>query len=539
VIGLAVAMVLALAPAESETIDRMVELNRKAMADFETAEFDSARELLLDALREGERAGLDNHPVMARTFVHLGAVVYLGQKDRTRTVRYFRRALLIDGSIKLDPSLKIGELQSLFDAAAENEIPRPPRRPPPAPSPQVKRDAPPAAPRPDVKRDAAPAAPAPREEPGKREEPAPVAPADEDTGPDLPEEIVALDCPYPDEVMPDKKVTLRCAAAPQLGVSKVVLHYMGHEMKDFTAVTMSRTRKGWFEAVIPKNQVAGKSLRFYFEASDAAGAPVISNGRPQSPNLLPVIGADSRLEIPGPGGPGIKKREEENPLEFQEKLRYLDYGNRRVWVGLGVGSGFAYAIGGELESRVKSYADQTPGGSSVTGFGWAGLGHLAPEVGVQLNPHWAAALRGRHQWIPQEASVSKYTASGAHAVVARVIRYSRQNRFRFYGAAQAGGGEGVRMNIHAAPGMSAFKDTVLVGPVLVGGSAGIIFEIASRLSWVVEVDALLGFPRTGVTFDVGSALQVNFGTTRPPPQKLDDALPLGARRAVDAEAPKH
>ena len=151
----------------------------------------------------------------------------------------------------------------------------------------------------------------------------------------------------------------------------------------------------------------------------------------------------------------------------------------------------------------------------VTGFGWAGLGQLAPEIGFQINPDWAISIEGRNQWIPQTTKVAAYTASGAHAVLLKIIRYTKQQRFRGFFAVAGGGGEGIRMNIQddvPDPVLNPqFKDTVLIGPVLLGGTAGMTYEITKRFSWIMELNALFGVPKAGAAIDLNTAIQMNFG----------------------------
>jgi hypothetical protein len=213
-------------------------------------------------------------------------------------------------------------------------------------------------------------------------------------------------------------------------------------------------------------------------------------------------------------GPAKKKNEEENPLDVVTSFEDRKYANRRFWVGVGVGTGFAFAIHGNLESRVQDINHQnTTGIAPITGGGWAGLGQLAPEIGLQLNPLWAISIEGRDQYIPQASAVSSYTASGAHAVLVKVIRYTKQARFRLFFAVAGGGGEGIRMNIFADPQRPNFKDTILIGHVLVGGTAGFVYDLGKSFSWMTELNALAGFPKTGVGFDVNTAIQFNFGDT--------------------------
>ena len=63
---------------DKAAIDKLVQMNKKALEDYDTLEWDAAKRALLEALVAGKKAGLDNHPIMARTYVHLGAVYIIG-----------------------------------------------------------------------------------------------------------------------------------------------------------------------------------------------------------------------------------------------------------------------------------------------------------------------------------------------------------------------------------------------------------------------------------------------------------------------------
>jgi hypothetical protein len=545
---------------DQSAIDRLVQLNKKAMDDYDTADFDLARKSLLDAEKLGKRAGLEGHPVMARTYIHLGALYWMGFKDTNRAQHYFGKALDIQADIRLDKTLTSPSLKQLFakvqeqraaggapaaggstdaESAAEALFPKKRGQ---AQQPAQGPAAPPPA---DTADDEASSAP------GKRNKSIRKATVSADApDPDLPTTVVALDCPYPDETPLGKKVVLRCAAAEKLGVAKVLLFYKGFEMTAFEGIDMARSPKGWWQASLPKKRVDGKSLQFYFEGLNAADRPVVSNGRAESPNVMLIVeggGASAAAAMPG-------SRNEENPLDengqetprivlgrFDSSRVGLDtrYGNRHYWISLGVGTGFVYAINGVPEASVASLAVQRSN-QTVTGFGWAGLGQLVPEIGLQLTPDWAVSIESRHQWIPQDKKVAGYTAAGAHSILLKGLRFTKQNRFRiFYGAA-LGGGEGIRMNIFTdpSPTASSFKDTIRVGGLLFGGTAGAYYEISHALSWIVEINALFGVPKAGVGFDFNTALQFNIGDTSGRAEKEAKRREDSVSTSVDDEDPK-
>jgi len=223
--------------------DKVVQLNKEALDDVDVLDWDGAKKKLLDALVLGKKAGLDTHPIMARTYVHLGVVYIRGFKNRARGVQSFRRAFEIQPDIKMTRSLAGTEVDDAF-AEAGGRPGRVPRL------------------------------------------------AAQDDGfaePDLPARLMPLDCPVADETYVDQAVPVRCAVAPGLPVTKVFLLFRDPVEQRFTEVEMKRTPKGWFRGRIPERVIYGPSLQFYFEGRNAAGKLIINNGREESPNVILIV----------------------------------------------------------------------------------------------------------------------------------------------------------------------------------------------------------------------------------------------------------
>ena len=56
-------------------IDKVTKANKKAVDAYQDLNFEEARRILKDALELATQSGLETHPVMARTYVHLGVVL--------------------------------------------------------------------------------------------------------------------------------------------------------------------------------------------------------------------------------------------------------------------------------------------------------------------------------------------------------------------------------------------------------------------------------------------------------------------------------
>src|ERR1700722_14139912 len=82
---------------------RVTQLNREALAAIDKREFEKAREILKKALELCGTAGLERHPVAARTHVHMGVVIIEGFKNRELGEKQFSQALAIEPSIAMTP----------------------------------------------------------------------------------------------------------------------------------------------------------------------------------------------------------------------------------------------------------------------------------------------------------------------------------------------------------------------------------------------------------------------------------------------------
>jgi hypothetical protein len=510
---------------DQAAIDKLVQMNKKALDDFDTLDFDAAKRKLLDALAAGKKAGLDNHPVMGRTYIHLGAVYITGFHDRQRGLQSFGRALEIDPSIQLSKGIESPEVSSAFAEAQRNarsggasggggdES---------APAPKKKHRGP-------IMEGDESAASEDRPPPKKKRK----NPNEE---PDLPAHINALDCPTPDEAIIDKPLVTRCAVAANLPVASVYLMYRAPDKEEFNEVLMTKTPKGWLQAKIPKKAVTGKSIQFYFEGRNAAGKPVVANGGAESPNIVLVVEEAAAGEAAKAAG----GEEDENPLEENEgdqrpKIHLgrtdtsregLDtrYGKRKWWIGIGVGSGYGFAKGNGFEAVNKSRetippgsqcSDTNPGFHCLQfqqGLAFAGLGHLVPEFGYALTPNMAVSLEGRLQYTGIPAKYSQFAAKGAIGVLAKLMFYTKQSQLRFFGTVIAGGGN-YRFVGYPDAGSSNmysdFKDTVAAGPVLLGVGGGLYYEASHTVSLVVEVHELAGLPLIGLVTDLNLSLQFN------------------------------
>src|SRR3954467_14576169 len=106
---------------DSAAVETVTKLNKKAVDEFQNLNFEEARKLLKSAVEICNQSGLENHPVTARTYIHLGIVTFTGFKQRDEAVKQFRKALEVQPDIKLDKILATPEVQEVYDEAVEQQ----------------------------------------------------------------------------------------------------------------------------------------------------------------------------------------------------------------------------------------------------------------------------------------------------------------------------------------------------------------------------------------------------------------------------------
>ena len=105
------------AAGDPAAVAKVTNLNKKALDAYAQQDYDTARDLLKQALELCDSAGLQQHPITARTHVHFGVVAIVGFKNREVGLKQFRKALEIEPDIKLTKSLVTPELQDAFEEA--------------------------------------------------------------------------------------------------------------------------------------------------------------------------------------------------------------------------------------------------------------------------------------------------------------------------------------------------------------------------------------------------------------------------------------
>jgi hypothetical protein len=402
---LAVVMLLGAAPlaenpAHAGPGDRIAYMNKKAMEDYDAAEFESARKTLTDAIAMMRKSGSDNSVQAARTYINLG-MVYIALKDKSRGQQQFVKALTINPKAKLDPTLATPEMQAVWEAAVAQqsgapapiarpvEPPQPVATPTPTPTPQ-----PVATPTPQTNPDLNDF---PSTSPTKKPSSSPL-----EYNPDeLLDPVLKVELRHapPDEARTGQKLNLYITPVPVhqgATAARATLYYRGAGQANFTEQQMqpSRKQQGDLMGQIPPEAVTGKSLQYYIQAFDAKSRPCGNLGTPDNPLIVRVAY----------GGPAVVQGTDvEDPILYvkraDEERRFRE-SRDWVYIDIGVGTGGAVITSGAnaevswFYNRATSMYERSR--ASTGGFIWSGVG-IRAEFGVFVWRGLSIGLSGRFE----------------------------------------------------------------------------------------------------------------------------------------------
>jgi hypothetical protein len=528
-------IVLASTEARAQDVEKQVSrMNKKAMEDYDSLEFDSARKTLIDAVSMLRANGLDETPLAAKVFVNLGALYINGFKDRTRGQQQFVNALRIKPDIKIDPAIATPEIEEAFTAAQKVA---------------------------GVKRGGTTAPP----------------PTEPETPPTPPrEEVHGLQHTPVDESRPNTPVPIRAQLGSDTGATRVFLFFRGSGHEDFVTSPMKNTGGADWVGVIPGDALNGKAVQYYLEARDARGRAVVGSGSAVSPYIImvnegaaaPTAVPEVDVEDPLAAERARRKREEEKKNRMQ-----------RFFIYAMLGTGFGYEPAGNHTEVAWQYQPQ-PGNNCMPGMtdcfirqpvGTGGVAfaplHVGIELGVNLTHALSLSVLGRFQVYTAAdaetqpgANITNPTtkASGAVAALLRLRYKFLEGRIHPYihldigggqirhvldiSSAQQGGpplvdsftGESYNMNDRAfdskgnpIPGQitegnqtvcpsggAACTDTIALGYLLVGGGAGLWIDVHKYVGLVLDVALLgaigIGDSQSGMNIDIALGAGVHF-----------------------------
>jgi hypothetical protein len=472
-VGVVLAMAGAARAAEQDdgALNRVVELNKKALALYEALDMKGAAALLTQALELCASAHLDSHPTAARTHIHLGVVYVSGLKNREQGLAEFRKAIAIDAKIRITKSLINPEVQVAFaEAQAFARAPMASNKALPFPTGQE---------------------PAVRSTPTERVD-------------------YEINHPLVTEATRGKPVVIKAQIPPGLGAAKVMLAYRAEDGYEFLARTMVPIENAvsWFQAEIPSEATQGKSVTYYIEAQNADDQAIEHSGTPEQPHRITLA-----LDIVPDEKPIAPVHQAAAPDQEKPMAPGL-------WFVLAVGSGGGYHSGSPEMNREDM--SSPPKAIHVSGFGFAQLLHIAPEIGYFQSDHLVLSAQGRFQFVTgaQDVHLGQQTYKPAKMAFAGLIKATwlmgdASTRLQPFISAQAGAGK-IRQSIKTPASANltgcgagpTCKDTILGGMGLAGAGAGFTYKLNETARAYVALNLLAAFPDFMLEADVNVGVAI-------------------------------
>ena len=460
---------------DSDPVQAVVELNKKALAAFADLNVEEAANLLRQALEQCTANQLEKHPAAARTHVHLGVVYVAGLKQRDQGMDEFKKALRIDPNIKITKGLLNPEVQAAFAEASMDvlEGAEGGGATPGAASPEP-----------------------PAEKPAQAPQPAASA------------ESPIVHTPVT-EGAPGQPITIKAQVPASLGAERVVVVYRSEGAPDFLTREMdSGEDSDWYQGQIPPEVTGGAAVAYYIMAQNAQGQIVAQNGTAAEPHVV---------NLGGEGGGIINGVGPEAGEEGEEGAE--GGGGLSLWFVLAAGSGFGYHSGTPEANRTNDAG--TPLKSS--GIAMSQLLQIAPEIGFFASDSLVLSLQGRFQLVTGASQVAGSQVAGgackggichpanhALAVLAKATWFVGEPRrvTPFLSLAVGAGQIREVVDVGKLSGCpaSGCKDTVVGGPVLFGPGFGISIELSDSFLILASANVLVGVPKVMANLDVNIGL---------------------------------
>jgi len=489
--------------AAEDAVAKITQLNKDAVTAYQANKFEDARKSLKQALDLSDTSGLEQHPITARTHIHMGIVIIVGFKQRDLGIKQFKKAIEIQPTINLTKALVTPELTDAF-AEAKGGAAAPPTAPTAPAAPAATQPPPAAAP-------AAPTTPpaptAPTEPPATQRPPAatPAAPPPEGE-PEAP--ATGLVHEPVTEGKKGSAISITVGVAPDLKFDKIVLAYRPEGATEFLGREMTEVSEGHYGAEIPTTATLGASVAYYVEADDTEGNAVGARGSEESPLVIDL------------GGGHASARHKSEEEEGEEEDEGPDH---QYFAAFMFGSGFGWATGvGDTNHDVMI---------NPAGIASASLFQIAPEFGYWWSSSLMVSLQLRYQHVTGTTDAFKngtdyHAANYAFAAFAKATwKFGEEDSsFHPFFSLAAGAGQ-IRhvVTLKNAPLINGVTgcgtanstnqtcvDTIAAGPILLGPGGGIFYDLTDNLSLVGEADSVIGLPNFTFNVDINVGIAYGF-----------------------------
>jgi len=466
-----------------DPVAKVTQMNREALAAIDKREFEKARELLKKALDSCQTSGLTQHPIAARTHLHMGVVIIEGFKNRELGMKQFAEALAIEPGIALTPSLATPELNEAFDEAKAGG-PGGPGGPTPS--------------------SAETGLPAPPHEAREEHPPAEAAPKPTASSTGFAYHTVSA-------VKQGNAIRVTVNVDDNLKFHKIVLAYRPQGTSEFLGRQMDPVGGGAYSAEIPDHATTGSSVAYYMEAQDDDGQPVANRGTEERPLVIQLGGSEGHGSNDRAHAT-VEKHAEEKTSTHEEGEE--EEGGAKWFASLQIGSGAGYTSG-TTELNLNGSVPGTLSGALI--------GQVVPEVGYWVHPDLLISGQGRIQivsgpteYVDPNTGHTYNDAAWAFALFAKATWLFGSDDFRPFLSAGAGGGQ-IRhvitysaLNDCGAARNQKCVDTVAAGPALAEGGGGLFYHLNSTLSLMLSSNVELAAPKFTVNVDLDAGVAFNF-----------------------------
>jgi len=465
---------------DPESLQKVVELNKKALAAYSDLDMEEAERFLKQALEVCRTAQLEKHQLAARTHVHLGLVYVAGLKKRDEGIEEFKKALRIDPAIKISKGLLNPEVQSAFAEASMDASEG------------------------DAGEGSAPVAAAAEPQPAQPAQPAPSA------------ESAIVHTPVTEGAV-GQPIAIQAQVPASLAAEKVVLAYRPDGASDFVTLEMFLIENSdACEAQIPAEATGGASVAYYIVAQNAQGEQLAQNGSAADPHVVTLAAkAAGGGIINGVSPEAETAKEGDEGAEQSEGVSF--------WFALAVGGGFGYHSGTPEANRTND--DRVPLKNSGLAGAWAV--QISPEAGYFVTDNLLLSLQGRFQLVTGGSQINGNAVSNStnackggvcHPAMYALAGLAKATWFigepkkvtPFLSLAAGAGQIRHVVNIGSKDlsgcPPTGCQDTVAGGPVLFGPGGGITVELNDSFMIVASTNALVGVPHMMYNLDVNVGL---------------------------------
>jgi hypothetical protein len=278
---------------------------------------------------------------------------------------------------------------------------------------------------------------------------------------------------------------------------KVMLSFSADGSEDFGEREMHEESPGNWMGEIPSSATQGAKVSYYIEVNGDDDQVIAKKGTAADPMVVELRGA-------GGAALGQKKKVAPPPKEKPESEGATWY------VGLGVGSGFGWTTGtGEINPKdvVKP-----------AGFAPAKLGQISPEVGYFLSPDLLLSVQVRFQLV---TGVTKgFTGQDAGSAPSYALAGFARARWLFdagdvhpFVGGLLGGGtirHVATFNSVLCAAKTPCVDSIKAGPIFVGGTGGVLYNVTPTFGLTGETNLALGFTNFTFNVDINLGIALEF-----------------------------